>query len=367
MLKKIIAIDQGELVGGAEMFFSDLLNKISGEYEIHLITGNNPDYLIRYSTANIKVYNIDFFSISLRNIRNFYKIFSVISLYKKILLDVKPDLVISNTVRTHIFVSHATFSKKIPLIWMAHDTTFPKPVLRLLIKYPKKIITCSHYVAKYFRAISNNKTIDIVHPFGVDPVIFENFFNAKKENVIGMVGKFINWKGQDMFIRMAATLKKLGFTYKYEVIGNIYKGKKESEEYFNYCLSLIKKLKLENDLVIKTNINETNSLLKEIASWKFLIHYSKNHEPLGRVILEGMTVGCVVLSNDDGGPKEIITNTKNGFLLESDFKNFLQSVKIILNKPEEQILEISNNAKQAIFNNYSWPQVTEKFKKCLDL
>lgn len=366
MLKKIIAVDQGEFIGGAEMFFSDLLNKLSEEYEIHLITGNNQNYLSRYNRANIRIYNINFFSLNLRNIKNFYKVFHVIKSYKKILAKVKPDLVISNTVRTHIFVSLTTFSKKIPLIWLAHDRTFSKIILKLFIKYPEKIIACSNYVAEYFRSILRDyKKIEVVYPFGIEPDIIKKIVKDRKSETIGMVGKFIDWKGQDLFIKMAADLKESGFNYKYEIIGSIYNEKKESEEYFNYCRNLIKTLSLENDLVIKTNINETVSLLNEIAHWKFLIHYSKHNEPLGRVILEGMAVGCIVLSNDCGGPKEIIINEKNGFLLEHDFQKFLQAVKLIIKKPPHVLLDVSRNAENSIINNYLWPQVIEKFKKCL--
>lgn len=366
MLKKIIAIDQGEFIGGAEIFFSDLLNKLSKEYEIHLITGNNPEYLSRYSESNIRIYNINFFNINLRNIKNFYKFFNIINAYKKILLNIKPDLVISNTVRTHVFISRVTVAKKIPLIWMAHDTTFPKVILGFFIKCPKKIIACSNYVAQYFQSILNDKNkVDVIYPFGVDAGIFDKFSLIKKDSTIGMIGKFINWKGQDLFIKTAAELKKSGFNYKYEIIGSVYEGKKESEDYFKYCYDLIKSLGLEKDLIIKTDIKNFSQLIKEIVNWKFLIHYPRKDEPLGRVILEGMSAGCVILSNDNGGSKEIIIDGKNGFIFNEDFQSFLISIKTIINKPDGLLSEIGNNAKNTIINNYLWPLVVKKFKRVI--
>ena len=46
-----------------------------------------------------------------------------------------------------------------------------------------------------------------------------------------------------------------------------------------------------------------------------LMCLSTTPEPFGQVVVQGMAHGCVVIATDQGGPREIITHGRNGFLV----------------------------------------------------
>lgn len=63
------------------------------------------------------------------------------------------------------------------------------------------------------------------------------------------------------------------------------------------------------------HVQDVTTLLKE---HDVLVSASIKPEPLGQVIIQGLSQGLVVLATDQGGAQELVENGKNGFLLQPD-------------------------------------------------
>lgn len=312
---KILAIDQGEHIGGAERFLAEVLSYLSEHFEVHLLTEKNPHYLSLYKKEKIKLHHVPLprlKPVSWKNLHQFKKSQKAIS---KLLDEIQPDIVLSNTVRTHLLVSSLASRRKIPLVWMAHDLTFPSSLLWWYRRYPQVIIACSEFVKHFYRGLSKTPDIEVVYPFVLGQEQVEKLKKIHKKKIIGMIGKFTPWKGQDIFIQMAKNLHERHPEYQYVMIGAPYQGNAESEAYFKDCQQLIDEQGLSEVLKV---ISTVPNILETIAEWEILVHCSKEPEPLGRVVLEGMAAGCAVVASNLGGPREIIDDQQTGLLIAPD-------------------------------------------------
>lgn len=86
-----------------------------------------------------------------------------------------------------------------------------------------------------------------------------------------------------------------------------------------------------------------------------VVNPSIEPESFGRVIIEAMALGKIVISTNLGGPKEIIDNEKDGFLIEPNYQSLLDILKRILEGyyDEEKIKENARiKAAQYDVSNY---------------
>ena len=87
--------------------------------------------------------------------------------------------------------------------------------------------------------------------------------------------------------------------------------------------------------------------------WKSNLYiHTANYEPLGLVILEAMASGLPVISLDGGGNRDLLENTKNGFLIENPDAVLFSEMIIYIWKNEKVRTEMSENAVK-FANNFS--------------
>jgi glycosyltransferase involved in cell wall biosynthesis len=360
----LMFLDQGEHIGGAEFFLSELIAHLNtDEYKTTLISGN-PENHKRLYPDTITIIKAEMPSLQIRNPLTLLRYFSVLASLKKIVQQQQPDLLISNTVRTHFIGSQLSKFTSTPLIWLLHDFTFPTLILKYCMKTPSHIFTCSKSVKDWVLEKTRQKygqKTSVLYPYGADKN--HSRTEATKINTIGMVGRIIPWKGQKEFIRAFHLLHKLRPELRAVLVGDTYKNNKESETYYQELLELRKKLKLEKVLEFKKNVS---SIYTEISSWKVLIHASLQPEPLGRVILEAMECGTpVVASRKGGGPSEIIKHGENGYLVDPEDEEAM--VKYI-----EQLLSDGTLARMFvqegrafIQKNFQWEEKIDKFENVI--
>lgn len=344
--KKILAIDQGEFVGGAERFLAELLTRITDEYEVHLLSTGNPQHLKLYEESKIIHHQINLPSLG---ITNFWHLFSARRTFRQMSHEIHPDIIISNTVRTHLIASRKRNS--IPMIWMAHDRTFPRWLLKWMINIPNRIIACSKYVKKWYE----DRT-EVLTPYGIEKELFTQLQSAKKKPIVGMVGNIVPWKGQKVFIEAAKKLHESFPDWTFELIGKPYHGNAESEAYFTECQLLTK----EFDSI---NWRTSDQAAKDIGEWQILVHCSTTPEPLGRVVLEGMAAGCAVIASELGGPPEMIGEGR-GITISPSSEKLQEAIEKLLSD-EELRAKYAQNGRQYIADHFFWEKVIKRFKKFL--
>ena len=77
-------------------------------------------------------------------------------------------------------------------------------------------------------------------------------------------------------------------------------------------------------------------------------------ENMPMVCLESMAVGSIVIASSSGGAQEIISNGKNGFIVERRNPIMLaECIEKILSMDKSKLIEIGKNAQSHIETNFN--------------
>ncbi len=344
---KLLIIDPANFIGGAELFTIDLLSHFNlSRFKPTLVTSGNPAYLkllpefCHYQIADIP-------RLKPINLKNFLQLRKTVQQLRQIIRQENPDLILSNSVRSHICAGLAAKKEKKPIIWYLHDYTFPSFLLKRLIKIPATVITNSdgvlNFVKKQISPKYHHKLKTI--PNGIDlekcqKVATLNTLRTElglkiEDKIIGIIGRLDTWKGQDFFIRAAAkVLASLNHVY-FVIIGDASAHDFKTVDYKRKLEQLVLDLGVAKSvffLGFRPNIYE---LIKELD---LLVHASTDPEPFGRTVLEGMALKTPVIASNLGGPVEIIDHQKNGFLVDPKDTDQLAKtmVHLLQNEPVRQ-------------------------------
>ena len=229
---------------------------------------------------------------------------------------------------------------------------------KIFIQNKKLKIVCVTKTSKNSlnKCYSPTNVFQIFHTVDVNRFSNDLVKSHDENNTINIiyVGKFLYQKGLDIIVELINRLddKKYTFTfvgdgpYK-KNIENIFK--RDNVNYLGWISdkNVLAKIYSEQDLFLNPSI--------KINGWQ---------ELFGIVNIEAMASGLVVIASKHVGPKEIITNGFNGFLVEE--KNINQYLDIIAAFNEKKMNEISQNAYnrakefQIDYISNQWKDVLEK-------
>ena len=98
-----------------------------------------------------------------------------------------------------------------------------------------------------------------------------------------------------------------------------------------------------NGYIVNNNLHEHVTIKEEVQQKEVIDYLSEASllvlpsvsEGLGRVILEAQAVGCPVLVSDAGGMKDLIEDTKTGFIFKNDnVINLAEKIEYILDNKD---------------------------------
>jgi glycosyltransferase involved in cell wall biosynthesis len=97
--------------------------------------------------------------------------------------------------------------------------------------------------------------------------------------------------------------------------------------------------------------------------------FPSRYEGFGNALVEALAAGCVCVANAISVHKDKIDNEKNGFLVDfSSPRETKDTIKHLLNMPQESLSGISQNAKHSA-KNYDWAgkigQIKDIYRKVL--
>ncbi len=220
-----------------------------------------------------------------------------------------------------------------------------------------------------YRFISNSPyTTRWLNGFGLKPItitpyVDEKLFSApfSKKNIILSVGRFftqLHHKNQEKIIDFFWRLKQqspLFANYRLILAGGL---KKEDEKYFDKLKSLASK---GQSIIFKPNasVNELYKLYGESAYfWHFTgLGVDKKINPeqvehFGIAPLEAMASGCITFCHNSGGPKEIISDNKTGFLFDNEKELVTKMIKTETNPDLKN--KIGKNGKLMVESGYNY-------------
>ena len=334
--------------GGAEKILTLLANHFSHNNDVYIITlsKNKPFYKLEKKVTliqlNLYQTSTSVYEALTNNIKR------VITL-RKTIKSIQPDIIISFLTQTNIISIIATTFMNIPIIIAEHsiyNTENNNGFWRLLRKgiYPfaNTLILLTKYDAENYNFVANKAVI----PNFIS--IEEANNNLKKENIILAVGRLHPVKQFDKLIIMYS---KIDTNYKLLIVGE---GKERKK-----LEILIKTLGLEDRVSLE---GQRKNIYEYYKKAKIFVLTSK-HEAFPNVLLEAMYFGCSIVSFDcDYGPRAIIENKKNGFLVNSE-DEFIDSINMFISN---QLLlnKVSYYAKERT-NDFEKEKIIQKWKNII--
>tara|TARA_Y100000389_G_scaffold43936_1_gene38675 strand:+ start:24611 stop:25759 length:1149 start_codon:yes stop_codon:yes gene_type:complete len=179
---------------------------------------------------------------------------------------------------------------------------------------------------------------------------------------------FSNW------VEFTDEVKPLAKRYKNKILSV---GRLETQKNFGQLITLLKNSSIEVDIYgegsLKSELTEiakknnvkinflggipNSDLLKKMEDYRIFCLLS-NFEGNPKVILEAMSKGCVCIVSDIPNNTEIISNNKNGYIVENE-NAVLQSLLAKLMIDNDKLSRLSNQSRETIYNNFSFDYALE--------
>lgn len=308
---------------GAERIIVDKMNLLAQlyNYDVYLITVDQSYHPINYS-LNKSVHTID---LNIRthspyNYNNYLKRWvekiRIARLFKTrfryLISQEKPDVIVclSDTLTNWVIGSR----EKVPLVIESHSifketmhwgngkTSISGRLIRwytlLNIRHANVVITLTESDAKYWRYLNKDVRV-ITNVAHLNPL--ESYSDCKSKHVI-FVSRICYQKGIPFLIEIWRKVYQRHPDWHLDVYGE-----KEQDD---YCEAL---LQCES---INIHVHEPISNIFKCYIESSILLLTSVYEPFGLVLVEAMSCGLPVVSFDsDYGPREIISNEVDGFLI----------------------------------------------------
>lgn len=255
--------------------------------------------------------------------KNILSIFIRVNGLKRILKDLKPDII---HVRSRVpawlvfFVNKSLNIKVVSTVHGFNSVGFYSSIMTKA----NKVICVSNSIKEYIQTNYNTKEDKIlVIPRGVDIELFcansidKNFidkfkedFNLKEKFIVSSVGRVTQLKDYETFIKAISFIKKDINNIVGLIVGGV---RSDKQEYLNSLKNLIKDLNLEDNIVFA---GSQSKIAEVYALSDVIVSSSKKPESFGRAVAEAIALNTPVVATNHGGVKDIIIENKNGFFFE---------------------------------------------------
>lgn len=262
-------------------------------------------------------------------------------------------------IKRRIMVFHNDFNKNFlyKLLYKKYDKMINLCATQTVTvsKYTKNRILSNSYLKNDMKVIYNGIT-------------FENkeSLKSKKEKLnykdntfhIGMVGNFLNNKGQLELLNAIKKIKEIK-DEKIQVflIGNIY-----DENYYLECKKFIEKNFLEKVVSFHHKIYNAYEYYE---LFDVTIVPSLKDESFGLICVESMKAGTPVIAFRCGGIPEVIEDKKDGYLVETGDITSMAKIIIKLMNNKDLCKKIGENAKKNYENKFSRKIMGDKYIELL--
>ena len=255
--------------------------------------------------------------------KNIFTAFSRVNTLKKILKEIKPDII---HVRSRVpawLVYFANKSLNIKIVSTVHG--FNSVGFYSSIMQKSDAVICvsnsiKEYIQKHYQTSENKITViprgidlELFNPKNIDETFIENFkkeFNLKDKFIVSSVGRVTQLKDYETFIKAILLVKKEIPNIVGLIVGGV---RSDKEDYLNSLKSLIKELNLEENIIFTGSQNKIEQIY---ALSDVVISSSKKPESFGRAVAEAICMNKPVIATNHGGVKDIIIENVNGFFFE---------------------------------------------------
>jgi len=343
-MTKIIFVHLLNDHSGSPKVLSQVINLCETEgREVVLFTGGRNEGFLSDVTHQHKFYFYKRNEIKLITLFTF--ILSQIDIFFKLLKYRNEDVIIYvNTMLPFGAALSGKLMKK-PVFYHIHETSISPKYLKYFLRFitfktASKIIFVSNYLknSESFKNV-NQKTIYNVLPTELSKKGLDSKYSPKDLNGyfnVLMICSLKAYKGVEEFLEIAklcSTNNNITFTLLLNVKQH------EIDAHFSNII-------LPINISIKTTQKAIHQLYSEANLVLNLSRIDQWVETFGLTILEALTFGIPVIAPPIGGPSEIVTDGKEGYLISSNETDIISKKIIQLSQDEQKCMELSENARK---------------------
>jgi glycosyltransferase involved in cell wall biosynthesis len=274
----------------------------------------------------------------------------------------RPDLIVSNTERAAYptFLVAKLLHRK--TIFWVRDFEYSPTLLKLLSRGAARLVFVSQAVRDYYGFTGDTKAkvvyvgtdIYVNRPEGsaTDP-------SGHKVLAIGFAGRLVAWKGAQVLLQAARSLRDGGFlapVWKVIIAGE---GRGQAGENERELREYVREQHLEERVRF---IGFQREMLSFYQALDIFVHPSLQPEPFATVVVEALAAGLPVLASRAGGTPEIIADGENGSLFPpGDVRALAEQLKKLLS---DAVLRrrLGNQARETVAQNFTEEKVTREME-----
>lgn len=354
-MKNILIVSHGAALGGSPISALNIARYINKkEFNPILVYGENGPIVELAKKEGFKTYII--------TKRGFLSIPMMIDFYK-VIKNENIDLVHLNTFTSYYkypAIVAKLLNKKV--VWFVRENPEEKRCVKLakyINKYSDKIVTVSYDTANYMYYADKSKLMTIHNGINLD------FCKNVKEpyKILGLddnfdyittIASIEKRKGIIELIESFNIIKdKIDKNIKLLIVG---KDRTQKQEYLNQVKQTIKKLNLEDRVIL---YGESKNI-KEIMKISKVFILNAYWEGLSRVLLEAMICAKPIVASKNGGNKEQVFDEINGYTFEAgDIKELAIKLELILN---QDLKKLGENSKNLVIEKFDIKDTTKKIE-----
>lgn len=265
----------------------------------------------------------------------------------KIIKSESVDIVHSNTIAV-IPGALAAKVTGLPNIWHVHEIiTSPRTLWKftswLVPRLSFKVVAVSGPTRQHLcdgDRLNNSKAVVIhngidIDEFTPDPDkrqrVRGEWGIRPEQLLIGMIGRFSNWKGQDYFVDVARLVSEKHPDARFIMVGGTFPGQE-------YQVERIRTKINSHGLASKIIISDFRSDIPDVLNaFDIFVLPSTLPDPLPTVVLEAMAAGKPVVANAHGGSTEMVKDQLTGLLTEPGQPEIMaRAINRLIDDPDER-------------------------------
>ncbi len=295
-----------------------------------------------------------------RRSTNPFRDISLLREYDSQLKNVRPDLVITFSIKPNIYAGYLCSRKRISYASVVQGlgSAFEKPVLAILVtamyktalKRAEKVFFENRENADFFvkKGIVSSEKIKVLPGAGINLQSYP-YMEYPNNDIFrfAYIGRIMKEKGITELFEACNRLKEKGYDFVLDLIGFY------EDDYKQPVETLVKK-----GLAVNHGFQEDPRPYYAQADCVVLPSY---HEGMSNVLLEGAASGRPLITTDIPGCREAVDNCVNGLLVKTrDADSLVQAMEIMLNKSREERRIIGIRGREKMERSFDKNKVIEE-------
>lgn len=321
------------------------------------------NYVTKLESIGVTCYDIKLNSKSTNPISDIFLIRNYINIFKEI----KPDIILSYTIKPNIYGNFAAGILRIPtlnnisglgtlFIKKTVLTSFAKLLYKFSLKFSNHVFFQNSFDRSYFIncGIVSNEISSVINGSGVNLNKFKFIKKSNNCDVFLFVGRIIKDKGVIEFLESAIKILKIYPKKKFLLVGEIGVQNKTSISKGVLDLYLSKSSQIRY-------LGMTDNIIEIMKNADILVLPSYR-EGLSKTLIESSAIGLPIITTNVPGCKDVVKHLYNGLLCSpKSVTSLFVEMKRMIQFSESQRIQLAINARNVVENKFSSEKIVKQY------